>query len=85
VGYSVIEYIRDGMSNTPNDNSNEMMNVSAQVSKSFIENFDRSIKKAQIEGEIPMDASRAQVIRGLMSLAVDDTELIAKAIEEGTN
>ena len=59
-----------------------MMNVSAQVSKGFIENLDRSIKKAQIEGEIPMDASRAQVIRGLMKLAVDDTDLISKAVEE---
>ena len=73
------------MSNTSDDNSDEMMNVSAQVSKSFIEKFDRSIKKAQIEGEIPMDASRAQVIRGLMNLAVDDTKLIAEAVEEGNN
>jgi len=70
------------MSNAPNEDSDEMMNVSAQVSKGFIENLDRSIKKAQIEGEIPMDASRAQVIRGLMKLAVDDTDLISKAVEE---
>jgi hypothetical protein len=70
------------MSNASNDNSDEMMNVSAQVSKGFIEKFDRSIKKAQIEGEIPMDASRAQVIRGLMSMAADDTDLISKAVEE---
>lgn len=76
------EYVITPMSNAPNEDSDEMMNVSAQVSKGFIENLDRSIKKAQIEGEIPMDASRAQVIRGLMKLAVDDTDLISKAVEE---
>jgi len=78
----VTEYVITPMSNAPNEDSDEMMNVSAQVSKGFIENLDRSIKKAQIEGEIPMDASRAQVIRGLMKLAVDDTDLISKAVEE---
>lgn len=64
------------------ENQSDITSVSAQVTEEFVEEFDLSLKKAQIEGEVPMNVSRSQVIRGLMKLAIEDTQLIANAVEE---
>lgn len=68
--------------NTASDENSGPQNVSTRVSGDALEEFDRTIKKAQIEGEIPMDVSRAKVIRGLMLLATEDTELISQAVDK---
>ena len=64
------------------ENQNQITSVSAQVTEELVEDFDLSLKKAQIEGEIPMNVSRSQVIRGLMKLAIEDTSLISEAVEQ---
>ena len=64
------------------ENQSDITSVSAQVTEEFVEEFDLSLKKAQIEGEVPMNVSRSQVIRGLMKLAIEDTQLITDAVEE---
>lgn len=64
------------------EDENAKKNISVRASKNSVDEFDRTIKKAQIEGKIPMNVSRGKVIRGLMSLAAEDTELVAEAVEK---
>ncbi|MDS0241885.1 MULTISPECIES: hypothetical protein [Haloferax] len=63
------------MSTSPD---NGTKNVSAQVSNDFAEEFDRALKRAQVEGTVPLDLSRAEAIRRLMQLAIDDPSILAK-------
>jgi len=54
------------------DPDEESTNVTARVNTDFLEEFDRALKKAQIEGEVPMDMTRAEAIRRLMDSAIQD-------------
>ena len=54
------------------DPDKESTNVTARVNNDFLEDFDRALKKAQIEGEVPMDMTRAEAIRRLMASAIQD-------------
>lgn len=48
------------------------------VSTHVTEEFDRSLKKAQIGHETSMDVSRAEALRRLMSAAIEDPSLLAE-------
>lgn len=52
--------------------------VSTHVSTEFVEKFDRALKRAQIEGEIPMDVSRAEALRRLMRKGIEDPSLFSE-------
>jgi hypothetical protein len=54
------------------DPDKDSTTVTARVNDDFLEDFDRSLKKAQIEGNVPMDMTRAEAIRRLMASAIDD-------------
>jgi len=54
-------------------------NVSVQVTNEFLDEFDRVLKQAQLDGDAPMGMSRAEAIRTLMRAAVEHPELLAKA------
>lgn len=56
----------------------ESTTVTARVNDSFLEDFDRALKKAQIEGQVPMDMTRAEALRRLMSTAIQDPSLFSK-------
>lgn len=55
--------------------------VSTHVDQDFVEEFDRALKRAQIEGEISMDVSRAEALRRLMAAAIEDPALFSKSEE----
>ena len=55
--------------------------VSTHVNQDFVEEFDRALKRAQIEGEISMDVSRAEALRRLMAAAIEDPTLFSKSEE----
>ena len=57
--------------------------VSAQVTQDLVDEFDLALKKAQIEGNVPMNVSRSQVIRGLLKIAAEDRELMSEAVDRG--
>ena len=60
------------------ENEENQTTVSTHVSEQFVEDFDRALKLAQIEGKVSMDVSRAEALRRLMSAAIDDPSLFAK-------
>ena len=55
--------------------------VSTHVSEEFVEEFDRALKLAQIEGEISMNVSRAEALRRLMAAAIEDPSILSKEDE----
>lgn len=59
------------------DPDKESTTVTARVNDEFLEEFDRALKKAQIEGKIPMDMTRAEAIRRLMDSAIEDPSQFA--------
>lgn len=56
--------------------------VSTHVSQDFVEEFDRALKRAQIEGEISMDVSRAEALRRLMAAAIESPSLFSESEQE---
>ena len=59
------------------DPNGDSTTVTARVNDDFLEDFDRALKKAQIEGKVPMDMTRAEAIRQLMATAIDDPSLFS--------
>lgn len=59
------------------DPDKESTNVTARVNTEFLNEFDKALKKAQIEGEVPMDMTRAEAIRQLMKRSIDDPSLFS--------
>lgn len=57
----------------------ETTTVSTHVSQDFVEEFDRALKRAQIEGEISMDVSRAEALRRLMAAAIENPSLFSES------
>ncbi|ELZ94898.1 hypothetical protein C440_07477 [Haloferax mucosum ATCC BAA-1512] len=57
-------------------------NISLKVGDDFVKNFDRAIKRGQLNGELPMDMSRSEAIRRLMKLAIEDPSLLANEQRE---
>jgi len=55
--------------------SDESKNVSLQASKELVDEFDKALKKAQIQGDIELDTSRSEAMRRLMIAAVEDPSL----------
>ncbi|TKX70791.1 hypothetical protein [Halorubrum sp. SP9] len=60
------------------DPDQESTNVTARVNDEFLDEFDRALKKAQIEGKVPMDMTRAEAIRQLMAAAIENPSLFAE-------
>lgn len=60
------------------DPDQESTNVTARVNDDFLDDFDRALKKAQIEGEVPMDMTRAEAIRQLMAAAIENPSLFSE-------
>ena len=60
------------------DPDRESTNVTARVNDEFLDDFDRALKKAQIEGKVPMDMTRAEAIRQLMAAAIENPSLFAE-------
>ncbi|WP_082230165.1 hypothetical protein [Halorubrum lipolyticum] len=60
------------------DPDQESTNVTARVNDEFLDDFDRALKKAQIEGKVPMDMTRAEAIRQLMAAAIENPSLFAE-------
>jgi len=61
------------------DSSEETKTVSAQVNKTFADEFDRALKRSQLDGDAPMDWNRSDAIRHLMQMAIEDPSLFAQA------
>ena len=59
------------------DPEKDSTNVTARVNDDFLEEFDRAIKTAQIEGKVPMDMTRAEAIRKLMAATIENPSLIS--------
>ena len=60
------------------DPEGDSTNVTARVNDDFLEEFDRALKTAQIEGKVPMDMTRAEAIRHLMATAIEDPSLFSE-------
>ncbi|WP_126967189.1 hypothetical protein [Halomicrobium mukohataei] len=65
------------MSTTRRDGGSSRSSVSVKIDDEFLEEFDRELKKAQIEGKVKMDVSRSEAIRRLMKAGKDDMDLIS--------
>ncbi|TVT89079.1 ribbon-helix-helix domain-containing protein [Haloferax volcanii] len=57
-------------------------NISLKVGDDFVEDFDRAIKRGQLNGQLPMDMSRSEAIRRLMKLAIEDPSLLGDENKE---
>ena len=51
-----------------------MTNASFQIDKDRLQEFDRKIKEKQIEGELPSDASRSDVLREMVADYVENDD-----------
>ena len=49
-----------------------MPNASFQIDEEKLEAFDRKIKRQQLNGDLPSDASRSDVLRDLIADYVDN-------------
>ena len=58
------------------DDGDSVKNVSVKVDEGKLEEFDRAIKRAQVEDEIPFDMSRSAVLRGFMDLVIEDPSIL---------
>ncbi|MFC6785101.1 hypothetical protein ACFQFH_19955 [Halobaculum halobium] len=65
------------------DGGDETHNVTTTVSSEFKDDFDRALKKAQIEGHVPLNMSRSEAIRNLMQAAIADPSLMAGPEDDG--
>lgn len=74
------------MSAAHDGSDDEKKNISVRVDKKKVDEFDRAIKKAQIEGDLPMDFSRADALRRLMQEGIEDPSLFSTTEgEDGGN
>ncbi|TKX54500.1 hypothetical protein EXE44_15955 [Halorubrum sp. SS7] len=64
------------------EGSDGQTTVSTHVTEEFVEEFDRALKMAQIEGDISMDVSRAEALRRLMKKGIEDPSLFAETNQE---
>jgi len=53
-------------------------NISVRVAEQKVDELDRAIKKAQIEGKLPMDYSRADALRHLIDSAIEDPDILVE-------
>jgi len=58
--------------------SSDTKNISVQASKELVDEFDRALKKAEIEGAVELGTSRSEAIRRLMLVAIDDPSLFGE-------
>ncbi|ELZ87501.1 hypothetical protein C453_04084 [Haloferax elongans ATCC BAA-1513] len=66
------------MSATPDGGESGSRNISIKIGDDFVEDFDRAMKRGQLDGKLPMDMSRSEAIRRLMRKAIDDPSLLAE-------
>ena len=57
-------------------------NVSFQVDVETLDEFDRTVKQLQIDGGVPMGASRSDVLRHLVERAINDPDVLSEGAEE---
>jgi len=69
------------MSTTRRDGGSSTSSVSVKIDEEFLEEFDRELKKAQIEGKVKMDMSRSEAIRRLMRAGKEDMSLLSDESE----
>jgi len=55
--------------------------VSVKVDKEVLEEFDRKIKEAQLDGELPIDETRSDVLRRLINLGIEDIRVVSDVAE----
>lgn len=58
-------------------------NISVRLEQEKIDELDRAIKKAQLEGDLPMNSSRSDVLRRLIKEGIENPSLFADI--EGEN
>ena len=56
-------------------------NVSLQASEKMVDEFDRALKQAQLNGDIELDTSRSEALRRLMMAAIDNPSLFGEVDE----
>lgn len=70
------------MSATRKEDGDGSKSISVQVTEEFADDFDRAVKQAQLNGDVPLDMSRSEGIRRLMRRAIDNPSLMSEADEE---
>ncbi|SFR37228.1 hypothetical protein SAMN04487947_0578 [Halogeometricum rufum] len=70
------------MSATYDDDDGDAVNISARVDRELLDDFDRALKQAQLDGVVPLDMSRAEALRRLMRLAIDDPSILTGVEED---
>lgn len=58
-----------------------MPNASFQIGEEELEAFDRKIKRKQLNGDLPSDASRSDVLRELVADYVDNGDAKKAAVQ----
>jgi len=59
----------------------EKKNVTTRLTVDMVDDLDREIKRKQLEGELPMNVSRSEVIRRLIEAATENPEIMVEAFE----
>jgi len=62
--------------------SNDSRSISVRVDSDVLDEFDKSIKKAQLDNKIALDVNRSEAIRRLIIAGIDDTSLFEETDSE---
>ena len=60
------------------DDSDREKTISIRASGEFVDEFDRALKQAQLDGDVELDTSRSEAIRRLMAAAIEDNSMFEK-------
>jgi len=62
--------------------SDDSVTVSVRIRTEDLEEFMQTLRSAQAEGIVPVDASRSEAIRRAMLAATDDPSILSEAGDE---
>ena len=57
------------------ESSERERTISIRANGEFIDEFDRALKQAQLNGSVSLGASRSEAIRRLMAAAIEDPSM----------
>ena len=57
------------------ENSDREKTISIRANGEFVDEFDRALKQAQLNGSVSLGASRSEAIRRLMAAAIEDPSM----------
>lgn len=57
------------------ENSDREKTISIRANSEFVDEFDRALKQAQLNGSVDLGASRSEAIRRLMAAAIEDPSM----------